>query len=84
MKNPIFDIQLNGNTRTLTVHGNLSEREIQVLELAANGESLKSIAALLHVSTSTADTHSRSVIKKLAAKNMKHAIAIGLRKKIIQ
>lgn len=61
----------------------LSEREVEVLLLSAEGHSLKQIAEMLNISVDTVDTHSRNVVGKLSARNMKHAIATALRNKLI-
>lgn len=61
----------------------LSERETEILKLSAEGHSLKQIAVLLNISEDTVDTHSRNVVSKLEAKNMKHAIANAFRNGII-
>lgn len=61
----------------------LSEREAEVLRLSAEGNSLKQIAEMLSISIDTVDTHSRNVVGKLSARNMKHAIATALRNKLI-
>ncbi|MBX2904096.1 MAG: helix-turn-helix transcriptional regulator [Chitinophagales bacterium] len=62
----------------------LSERETEVLKLSAEGCGLKQIAILLNISEDTVDTHSRNVVSKLEVKNMKHAIATAIRKRIIE
>ncbi len=62
----------------------LTEREREVLQLTANGENMKMIADLLYITTDTVDKHSRNIVSKLQARNMKHAVAIGIRKKIIR
>ena len=62
----------------------LSEREVEVLQLAANGKSNKQTADMLNVCKATIDTHTANIVAKLKAKNMKHAVAIGIRKKIIK
>lgn len=62
----------------------LSMREKEVLQLAADGYSNKQIADLLVISCNTVDTHNRSVVFKLSAKNMKHAVAIGIRKGMVK
>jgi len=49
------------------------------LEYAANGFSIKEIAELIKLSRFTIDTHNRNILRKLAAKNMKHAIALSIR-----
>ena len=45
---------------------------------------MKMIADLLFISTDTVDKHSRNIVSKLQARNMKHAVAIGIRTKMIQ
>lgn len=75
---PITEIVKNGKAN----HG-LTEREKEVFQLAANGQSNKLIADTLGISEDTIDTHNRSIVSKLKANNMKHAIAIGIREKII-
>ncbi|MBK7149347.1 MAG: helix-turn-helix transcriptional regulator [Bacteroidetes bacterium] len=62
----------------------LSEREKEVLQLTANGENMKMIADLLFITQDTVDKHSRNIVSKLQARNMKHAVAIGIRTKLIQ
>lgn len=62
----------------------LSAREHQVLQLAAEGWSNKEIADLLHLSCDTIDTHNRNVVGKMVAKNMKNAIALGFRQRLIK
>lgn len=57
----------------------LSARETEVLLYSAEGHSLKQIADMLSISADTVDTHSRNVVKKLGANNMKHAIALAFR-----
>ncbi len=62
----------------------LSEREIEVLQLAADGYCNKEIATQLEISNDTVDTHNRRLSSKLEARNMKHAVAQGFRKKLIK
>ncbi len=61
----------------------LSARELEVLRLAAEGMSNKEIAYALFLSCDTIDTHNRNLIAKIGALNMKNAIAIGFRTKLI-
>jgi PAS domain S-box-containing protein len=57
----------------------LTGRERQVLALVAMGHGSDAIAAALHVSSSTVQTHVRHCLEKLGARNRAHAIALGLR-----
>lgn len=65
-------------------HTILSAREAQVLSLAADGLNNKQVAEKLDLTENTIDSHCRNIFRGLSAKNMKQAIAIGFRKKIIQ
>lgn len=49
---------------------NLSERELQIFELLAQGEGLNEIMGLLNISHSTASTHKRRIYSKLGIKNL--------------
>ena len=61
----------------------LSAREIEVLQLSAQGYSNKQTAAKLYITDDTIDKHNRKIVSKLMANNMKQAVAIGIRKKLI-
>jgi DNA-binding NarL/FixJ family response regulator len=60
----------------------LTEREREVLQLIAEGNSTKQIASDLHVSTKTVESHRRQVMGKLQIRNVaeltKYAIREGL------
>jgi two-component system, NarL family, response regulator len=61
----------------------LTKREVQVLHLAATGNSNKRIAARLNINEETAKTHMRSILAKLNAGDRAHAVMLGLRRGII-
>ncbi len=60
----------------------LSEREVQVLTLFADGKTGPSIAAELHIAPSTVDVHRRNIMRKLDLHNVveltRYAIRTGL------
>lgn len=60
----------------------LTAREREVLQLLAEGKSIKQVAGLLHVSISTVETHRRNIMDKLeiysVAELTKYAIREGL------
>jgi DNA-binding NarL/FixJ family response regulator len=62
----------------------LSDREKEVLQWQAEGKGNKEIADILVIEQSTIDTHNKNIIAALGAANMKNAVAIGFRKKIIR
>ena len=57
----------------------LSEREIQVLQLAAGGHSNQEIGARLFIALETVKTHMRNILQKLQARDRTHAAVQGLR-----
>ncbi len=58
----------------------LSDREIDVLRLAANGNSNKLIASELHVSEATVKGHMKSILSKLNASDRTHAVTIAIKR----
>lgn len=77
---------MNTSSKQTTINGTtkISDREKEVLVLAAEGYSHKEIAQRLYVTKDTIDSHSRSIVAKLNARNMKQAIAVGIRTGIIE
>jgi DNA-binding NarL/FixJ family response regulator len=65
-----------------TAFTSLTEREREVLQLIAEGNSVKEIAALLHLSVNTIHTHRKNIMEKLdlqsTAALTKYAIREGL------
>jgi len=57
----------------------LSEREVQVLQLAAGGHNNQEIGARLFISLETVKTHMRNILQKLQARDRTHAAVQGLR-----
>jgi DNA-binding NarL/FixJ family response regulator len=57
----------------------LSRREYQVLQLIADGLENQAIAKILFVSVETVRTHVKSILRKLAARDRTHAIAVAFR-----
>jgi len=62
----------------------LSPREIQVLSLAALGNSNKEIATQLFINDETAKGHMKNILAKLHASDRTHAVTLALRRGIIQ
>jgi two-component system, NarL family, response regulator LiaR len=58
----------------------LTEREMEVLKLAAKGVSNRDIAEQLFVSTRTVQTHLSNIFKKLAVASRTEAILYGLKR----
>ena len=62
----------------------LSKREVDVLRRIAAGKSNKEIGVVLYISELTVKGHVRSILEKLGAKGRSEAIAIAVRRGIIQ
>ncbi len=61
----------------------LSTREREVLQLLAEGKSVKQIASSLHISVKTAETHSRNIKLKLDIHNTSELIRWALKEGVI-
>lgn len=62
----------------------LSKREIEVLSRIATGHSNAGIAACLSVSEETVKGHVKNILSKLNANDRAHAVALGLKRAIIE
>jgi DNA-binding NarL/FixJ family response regulator len=61
----------------------LTAREIEVIALAARGESNRQIAATIGLAQATVKEHLHNVYAKLGAADRAHAVAIALRNRVI-
>jgi DNA-binding NarL/FixJ family response regulator len=61
----------------------LTPREVDVLRLVARGNANKDIAAQLSLTEETVKSHIRNILGKLGANDRTHAVAIGLKRGII-
>ena len=62
----------------------LTPREIDVLRLIARGNANKIVAAELSLTEETVKSHVRNILSKLGASDRTHAVAIGLKRGIIE
>jgi len=62
----------------------LTEREIDVLRQVASGNANKVIADNLEISEETVKAHMRKILSKLGANDRTHAVAIALKRGIIE
>ena len=61
----------------------LSPREVDVLRLLAGGNANKAIASHLSIAEETVKGHVKNILAKLGANDRTHAVAIGLKRGII-
>jgi DNA-binding NarL/FixJ family response regulator len=64
--------------------GQLTAREVEVLEQVAGGNRNRDIAELLRISEETVKVHLKHIMDKLGAKDRTQAIAIAVRRGIIR
>ena len=64
--------------------GVLTDREVEILRLLADGLTKKEIASSLHLSYATVDSHVRNVYGKLTARNVAEAISKGYKSGLIR
>lgn len=62
----------------------LSRRELDVLRLVAAGNANKAVAARLGIAEETVKAHMKSILAKLGARDRTHAVAISLRRGILE
>ena len=63
--------------------GKLTQRQRQILQLLADGESTTFAARSLGLSEETVKTHTKNALARLGARNRTHAVAIGLREHLL-
>ena len=61
----------------------LSDRQMDVLRLAADGLTTPQIAVELGLSPRTVDTHREHAIAEMGARNMVHAVALAIQEGLI-
>ncbi len=64
--------------------GPLTRREVQVLELVADGKSTKEVAGLLGISYNTADSHRSRIMEKLGVHETASLVRYAIRQGIVQ
>jgi DNA-binding NarL/FixJ family response regulator len=62
----------------------LSDRELEVLNCLAEGQTTQQIAACLFISENTVKTHIRHILEKLEASNRTEAVSKAIQLKLIQ
>jgi DNA-binding CsgD family transcriptional regulator len=63
--------------------GSLSDRECEVLEHIARGQSIEDISATLFLSPHTVRTHIKNILRKMGARTRAHAVAMAISEEMI-
>ena len=72
-----------GQREAETIHSELSDREIEVLKLIANGKDNAQIAGELHISPKTVKNHISNILMKLQIENRIQAAVFAVRSGIV-
>lgn len=81
-KNKISDLLIEDMSSKTTTKI-LTDREIDIVRMVADGKITKEIADDLHISVRTVETHRSKIMKKLGAANASEMIKAALDKKLI-
>ena len=71
-------LQIKRRQRVKEQSRHLSHREMEVISLLSDGYNTKEVSALLYVSFHTIETHRRRALQKMGARNMIHAVKMGM------
>jgi DNA-binding CsgD family transcriptional regulator len=63
--------------------GDLTQRESEVLLLVAGGHVSSSICSTLHITENTYKTHLKKLRRRLDARTLAHAVALGYQRGIL-
>lgn len=80
----LFPTEITTKLAEAVAHPELTKRELQVLQHAANGRSNKEIGSILYISEATVKGHIRSILTKLEARSRAEAIAIAVERGLIR
>ena len=78
-----FSVAGRGVGKDLSVDNPLSEREVDVVKLVAEGMSNKEIASALTISTATVRTHVEHILEKLAVSGRTQAAVEAIRRNLV-
>ena len=81
---PAISPEVAAKLATSLTRPELSERELQVLQQMAAGKSNKEIGQVIYVSENTVKAHVKSILAKLDAMGRTEAIAIAIKRGLIQ
>jgi PAS domain S-box-containing protein len=76
--------QVDARSSRARDHDVLSAREIEILQLIADGLENEAIARELFISTETVKSHVRRILQKLGAHSRTYAVAVALRRAMVE
>ena len=88
LSDDITDLVIKGDLEPADIEADgfadLSEREVEILQLYAEGKSTREISEKLFISVKTVGTHKQHILEKLNLKNNADIIKFALKKGMIQ
>lgn len=82
-KNKISDLIIESIASPSSITGLLTEREVEVVKMVAEGKITKEIADLLCVSVRTVETYRSKIMKKLEVSNTAEMVRLAYKHKLI-
>ena len=82
-KDKISDLLVEDMSRPDSGNPILSEREIEIVKMVADGKITKEIADKLYISVRTVETHRSRIMKKLGTSNASEMITAAYKRKLI-
>ncbi len=82
-KNKVSELLVHQLSRDEKIKNELTNREIEIVKLVAEGKITKEIADQLHVSVRTIETHRSKIMKKLNVSNASEMVRTAYEKKFI-
>ncbi len=79
----VMDILSNNNSKE-EIHVNLTNKEIEIIKLLAQGLTTKDIAQKIFISIHTVNTHRKNILSKLNFNNTSELIMYAIKKGIIE
>jgi DNA-binding NarL/FixJ family response regulator len=76
-------LELNGNKNTSAEPSGLTQSEIEIVKLIADGNTTKEIALKKHISFHTVMTHRKNIFRKLEINNVSELVMFAVRKGLI-
>lgn len=80
----LVDLALGGHHAPEMCRGDLTRRELEILQLIAEGLSSKEIADALHVSVRTIDSHRSNLMDKLEIRKVSKLVRYAIREGILE
>ena len=79
----LISVLLDGKKEPTSEQGSLTPRQREVLQLIAEGRTMKEVAALLNISPRTAEAHKYEIMEQLGAHSVAELVQHAIRMKLV-